>query len=353
MSGVIARLATRLVRAPLPRPWGPDVTTNTLVAVDVTTDAGHEGHGFTWTPTVGGTSVRAFIDDELAPRAIGRPADPGMWDDLWAAVHEAGAGGVTSLALAGLDLALWDLRGRLVGRSVIDLLGRRHDAQPAYGSGINRHYPLDELVAQVTRFVASGHDAVKVKVGGRPLAEDLERVAAVRAAIGSRRRLMVDANQLWDLDTAIAAARALAPLDIAWLEEPLRADDTPGYASLRRRVEVPIALGENAHTWYRFRDLLDAGACDIAEPNVVRVGGITPFLRILELCRDRGVTAYPHLLPDLSAQLAMTLPETTMVEDVEDASFEALGVLTAPTGVRIDHGRVTATGRPGIGIELR
>ncbi len=352
MTRSITRVETRLVRAPLPRPWGPDVLTNTFVAVDVRTEAGDVGHGFTWTPPRGGARAAVVIAPALAPRAGGRRADTALGDGRGAAVSEAGGGGVTSIALAGIDLALWDLRGRLEGRSVIDLLGRRHDSQPAYGSGINRHYPIDDLLAQVERFVARGHDAVKVKVGGRPLAEDLERVAAVRAVIGPGRRLMVDANQLWDLDGAVAAAHGLARFDIAWLEEPLRADDTPGYAALRRRSSLPIALGENAHTWYRFRDLLDAGACDIAEPNIVRVGGITPFLRILELCRDRGVAAYPHLLPDLSAQLAMTLPETTLIEDVEDASLQALGVLAAPTGVRIADGRVTATGRPGLGIEL-
>jgi L-alanine-DL-glutamate epimerase-like enolase superfamily enzyme len=330
MSDAIARVATRLIRVPLRRPWGHDVPTITLVAVDLTTDAGDVGHGFAWTPTVGGTSVRAFIDDELAPRAVGRPADPAIWDGLWAAVHEAGGGGVTSIALAGVDLALWDLRGRREGRSVIDLLGRRHDAQPVYGSGVNRHYPIEDLVAQAERFVARGYGTVKVKVGGRSLEEDVERVGAVRDAIGRGRGLMVDANQLWDLDTAVRAAGAMARFDVRWLEEPLRADDTAGYAALRRRIDVPVALGENAHTWYRFRDLLDAVACDVAQPNVVRVGGITPFLRILGLCRERGVPAHPHLLLDLSAQLAMTVPEETWVEDVEDASFEALGALASP-----------------------
>lgn len=352
MSARIASVSTRLVTMPLRRPWGHDVTSNTIIAVDIRTDFGVMGHGFTWTPSVGGTSVRAFVDDELAPRAMGMPADPVIWDDLWAAIHEAGGGGITSIALAGLDLALWDLRGRREGRSVIDVLGRRHDAQPAYASGVNRHYPLEELVAQAGRFVGAGFEAVKVKVGGRPLSDDLERVAAVRSVIGPERRLMVDANQLWDLPAAEEAARALARFDITWLEEPLRADDTAGYAALRRRAPMPIALGENVHTWYRFRDLLDAGACDIAQPNIVRVGGITPYLRILELCRQRSIPAYPHLLPDLSAQLALATPEDTWVEVVEDGSFEANGVLASRTGVLVAEGRVTASGRPGLGIEL-
>ncbi len=352
MAERIAQVTTRLVRIPLRRPWGTDVRTLTVVVVDVTTDGGGVGHGFSWTPTVGGESVRAMIDHEIGPRAIGQPADPAIWDGLWSAIHEAGGGGVTTIALAGLDLALWDLRGRRAGRSIVDLLGRRHESQPVYASGVNRHLPLDELVAQAMRWVGRGYRAVKIKVGGRPLAEDIERVAAVRAVIGPERELMVDANQRWDVTTSLEALRAFAPSRLAWLEEPLRADDTAGYAELRRRSRVPIALGENAHTWYRFRDLLDAGACDIAQPNVVRVGGITPFLRIVELCRDRGVSVAPHLLLDLSAPLAMTIPESTPVEDVEDASFEDLGALAAPTGVRVSDGRVSVDGRPGLGIEL-
>lgn len=352
MSERIAQVTTRLVRVPLRRPWGADVRTLTVVVVDLTTDSGATGHGFSWTPSVGGESVRAMIDHELAPRAIGLPADPDIWDRLWAAIHEAGGGGVTSIALAGIDLALWDLRARSTGRSIVDVLGRCHRSQPVYASGVNRHYSLDELVAQAGRWVDQGAPAVKMKVGGRPLAEDVERVAAVRAVIGPDRGLMVDANQLWDVATSLAALRAFEPSRIAWLEEPLRADDTAGYVELRRAASVPIALGENAHTWYRFRDLLDAGACDIVQPNIVRVGGLTPFLRIAGLCRERGVVMAPHLLLELSAPIALTLPEETWLEDVEDATFETLGVLIAPTGLRVTAGRATVDGPPGLGIRF-
>lgn len=320
--------------------------------MDVLTAEGKAGHGFSWAPTIGGEAIAAMIDHDLAPRAIGRPPDTGIWDELWTAVHEAGGGGVTSMALAGMDLALWDLRAREAGRSIVDLLGRRHESQPAYGSGVNRHYSLDELVAQAERWVEGGYEAVKMKVGGRPLGEDVERVSAVRAVIGPERDLMIDANQLWDVETSLEALRAMAASRIAWLEEPLRADDTNGYVELRRRCEMPIALGENAHTWYRVRDLLDMGACDIVQPNVVRVGGITPFLRIVELCRERGVTVAPHLLLELSAPLAMTFVETTWLEDVEDATFEALGALAGPSGIRVADGRVTVDDRPGLGVEL-
>jgi L-alanine-DL-glutamate epimerase-like enolase superfamily enzyme len=347
----IAALTTRALRVPLSRPWGPDVPDLGVIGVLVTDDDGGVGRGFSWTPSIGATAVRAMLDDDIAPFVIGRAADPDGWDDVWRHLHEAGGGGVTTIALAGLDTALWDLRARRAGTGLTELLGRRHDRLPVYGSGVNLHYPLAELEAQVRRWVDGGMTAVKIKVGRPDLAEDVERVAAVRAILGPDRALMIDANQRWDLDAAVRGAEALAPFAPAWLEEPLRADDLAGHVALRQRTAVPIALGENLHTAHRFREYLDAGAADVLQPNVVRVGGITPFLRIARLVQERGGRLAPHLLPELSAQLAFALPEATWVEDVEDARFEQLGVLAEPTGLRFADGMVE--GGPALGLGLR
>jgi L-alanine-DL-glutamate epimerase and related enzymes of enolase superfamily len=347
----IARVDTRLVRIPLTRPWGPDVRELHVVAVDVTDDAGMTGHGFSWTPTIGARAVHAMLDDHLAPAALGRDADPAIWQGLWEHVHEAGGGGVTTIALAGIDLALWDLRARRAGVGIPELLGRRHERQPAYGSGVNLHYTLDELVAQVRRWVDTGFPAVKIKVGKPDHREDLDRLTAVREVLGPDRALMIDANQRWDVDRAAAALEAFEPVSPAWIEEPLRADDLAAHRELRQRTGIPIALGENVHTVHRFRDFLDAGVVDVVQPNIVRVGGITPFLAIAELARERGVELAPHLLPELSAQLAFALPERTWVEDVEDASFAALGALDGDPGIRVADGAVS--GGPALGLGLR
>lgn len=348
----IRRVTTRRRTVPLPRPWGPDVTAITVVAVDVEDSDGGLGHGFSWTPTIGGAAVQAMLEHDVAPWAIGRPAEPTLWQPAWEHVHEAGGGGVTTIALAGLDLALWDLRARRAGVGVEELFGRRHDSQPAYGSGINLHYPLDELVSQARRLADAGYGAVKIKVGLADVEADVARVAAVRDAIGRELPLMVDANQRWDLDAATRAIERLADFDLTWVEEPLRADDTAGYVALRRRVDVPIACGENVHHRYRFADLIDAGACDVVQPNIVRVGGLTPFLAIADLARAGNLTLAPHLLVDLSARVAITLPEETWVEDVEDSSFEELGLLVRPSGVAIEHGRARVGPTVGIGVEV-
>jgi L-alanine-DL-glutamate epimerase-like enolase superfamily enzyme len=346
----LVRVDTRLRRIPLTRPWGPDVTEIHVVAVDVHDSDGGVGHGFSWTPSIGARAVQAMLDDHLAPAALGRPADPAIWPGLWEHVHEAGGGGVTTIALAGIDLALWDLRARRAGVGIPELLGRRHDRQPAYGSGVNLHYPLDDLVAQVRRWVDAGFSAVKIKVGKPDPLEDLDRLQAVRAVLGDR-GLMIDANQRWDVDRAATALELFAPVDPLWIEEPLRADDLAAHRELRQRTGVPIALGENVHTLHRFRDFLDAGVVDVVQPNVVRVGGITPFLTIADLARERGVELAPHLLPELSAQLAFALPERTWVEDVEEAGFGDLGVLVAPSGVVVEDG--WASGGPALGLGLQ
>ena len=153
---------------------------------------------------------------------------------------------------------------------------------------MNLHYPLDELLAQVQRWIDAGFDAVKIKVGKPDLSEDIERVAAVRALLGPDRALMIDANQRWDLDRATTSIDALSRFDLAWIEEPLRADDLIGHTELARRIDVPIAVGENLHTVHRFADFLRAGAAQIVQPNIVRVGGITPLLRI-------AAVSYTHL----------------------------------------------------------
>lgn len=353
MSARITGLTTRLHTIDLTRPWGPDVPVVNVVATEVSTDEGRTGSGFAWTPTIGAQAVQSLLDHDIAPFVIGLEAKPELvWDQLWKWLHEAGGGGLTTIAMAGLDLALWDLVAKEQHSSLTDLLGQRQDAVQVYGSGVNLHYTQEDLVAQVKRWVAGGKTAVKIKVGKPDIREDVERVAAVREVLGPDRKLMIDANQRWDLPTTLRAIDALEQFDLEWLEEPLRADDLGAYTRLRKQSRVPIALGENVHTIYRFSDFIAANAVDIIQPNVVRVGGITPFRRIVELARAHSIKVTPHLLPELSGQLALTLAEPTWVEDVEDASFESLGVLTGPSPISIQRGLLTTTAQPGLGLDF-
>ncbi|QKJ21288.1 mandelate racemase/muconate lactonizing enzyme family protein [Microbacterium hominis] len=361
-SATIASFDTRLVRVPLTRPWAADVTSVGVVATHVVRSDGVEGWGFSWTPQIGAEAVHALLAHDITAFAVGRSAAPDeMWLPAWQHLHEAGGGGVTTIALAGLDLALWDAAARAAHTSVSTLLGRTRSSVRAYGSGVNLHYSEDELVAQVRRWVEAGFDAVKVKVGKPDVHEDLDRMEAVREVLGPDRALMIDANQRWDLERATRSLEVLAAVAPAWIEEPLRADDLAGHAELAARLRsssgIPIAVGENLHTAYRFDDFLRTGAAQIVQPNVVRVGGITPFLEVARISAAHGAALHPHLLPELSGPLALTLPDVPgvpapMAEDVEDAGFGALGALQDPSPVAIADGTLIEVNHVGLGIRF-
>lgn len=294
-----------------------------------------------------------MLDHDIARWVQGRPADPtALWQPLWEWLHEAGGGGVTTIAMAGLDTALWDLSARRAGLSLPAHLGARRDSVPAYGSGINLYDDLDVLLAQARRWVDDGFEAVKIKVGSPDLDRDLSRVAAVREVIGST-RLMIDANQRWDLDTATTALARLEAFDPVWIEEPLRADDLQGYVALSERTGIPIACGENLYTRHRFAEFARSGAVAFLQPNIIRIGGITPLAGVVDACDAHGVEVALHLLPELSGQLALTLPAETAAEIIDGARLDDLDILAAPSPVEIAGGRLRALPHDGIGIHFR
>jgi L-alanine-DL-glutamate epimerase-like enolase superfamily enzyme len=347
---VVTEVTCRTYELPMPRPWGPGATSQFLAAATVRTSDGETGRGFSWTVRGGAAAVQAMVTADAGPAAVGGPAAPGAaWDRMRHQLREAG-GGVTTLAMAAVDLGLWDRQARLAGLSLVGLLGRQRDSVPVYASGVNRHLTLDELTEQVGRWVTAGHSRYKIKVGGRELEEDARRVAEVRRLIGPGALLMIDANQLWDLPAARRAASVLGQYGIHWIEEPLPAEDYAAYARLRASIDIPVAAGESLYTEAQFRDLLLAGAVDFVQPNICRVGGITPFLRIAYQARLFGVPVMPHLLPDLSGQVALCLPLPAMVEDIDEGSFAALGALREPSGVVIEGGELRAETGPGHGL---
>lgn len=351
-TGLVSAVTTRTYRLPMPVPWGPDVTSQYLIATTVRSSSGATGQGFSWAVQAGAQAIQAMVDADISRLATGGPVVPAAaWDRMWWPLRESG-GGITTLSMAAVDIALWDLQARAASVSLTDYIGRQRDEVPVYASGVNRHLSLDELTEQVTRWVEAGHTRFKIKVGLPSLAEDLHRVAAVRRIIGPGRLLMLDANQFWDLPAARRAAKELAPFDIYWLEEPLPAEDIQGYARLRASVDIPLAAGECLYSEAQFRDFLVAGAVDFIQPNVCRVGGITPFLRIARMARLFDVPVMPHLLPDISGQLALCLPLRPLVEDIDQGSFAALGALARPSGVVVTGDALRAETPPGHGLEF-
>ena len=328
----IKEVKTRHASLPLPRgPWGDTihhVTHIEIILVEIAADNGLTGTGVSHTSGVGGASLRALIERDLAPFVIGREAAPrALWQACWDHVHDMGGGGVTTTAIAAIDIALWDLLARSCRQPLATMLGGRiRDEVLAYASGINLNKSLDELLDQVRGWLADGYLAFKVKVGNPDIGEDVERLSKIRELIGNR-PLMVDANQGWTFAHAARAIKAFEPLSIYWVEEPLPCDDVEGYGRLRRLGPTPIAGGENVYTIQQFQHYLAVGGIDFVQADLVRVGGITPYMEIAALARAHNRPMAPHFMMELSGQVLCTLANGHIVENIDGGSLSDLGAL--------------------------
>jgi L-alanine-DL-glutamate epimerase-like enolase superfamily enzyme len=335
--------------------WGDSihhVTHIEILIADVRTDTGLVGTGLSYTGNVGGTSLKALLDKDLVPLVIGEEVSPrGLWHKCWHHVHDMGGGGVSTTALAALDIALWDLVAKEVRKPLVSVLGGPcRERILAYASGINLNKSEDELVDQVRGWKAQGFKAFKIKVGKPEIGEDVERLTRVREVAG-RLPLMVDANQGWDIGHATRAINAFAPADPHWVEEPLLCDDVEGHARLRGLVGAPIAIGENVYTIQQFNHFLTRRACDFLQADVVRVGGITPYLDIAALARAWNVPLAPHFMMELSGQVLCALPNAHILENIDGGSLTDLKALREP--ILIEDGYFTPpAGKIGHGLEF-
>ena len=306
------------------------------------------GTGYSYTIGTGGSSIMALLSDHLAPRLVGRDAESleAIWRDLFFHTHATTVGAITALALAALDTALWDLRCRRAGLPLHVMAGGAKESCPLYTTeGGWLHLPPSALVDDALAAKAKGFGGTKIKVGRPHVAEDVERLRAVREAVGAGWDIMTDANQGFTLAEAIRRARALAALDIAWFEEPLPADDVAAHADLARRSSVPIAVGESLYSPSQFKDYLQAGACSIVQVDVARIGGITPWLKVAHLAEAFNAPVCPHFLMELHAALCCAVPNGRWVEYIPQ-----LDSITR-TQLRIRDGRAYPSSEPGLGID--
>jgi len=320
------------------------------IVTTVRTDDGRTGTGWTYTLGMGGSAVRAIIDDYLAPLVVG--SDPHdverIWNRCWLELHANGSGGFTTLAIAPIDIALYDLIGQKAGLPVWKLLGGARERIPAYGSGINMHLEGEPLAEQMRGFLERGYRAVKMKVGRDDPEEDVERVATVRRTIGPATRLLLDANQKWTASEAVQRVRMLERFNPAWIEEPVLADDIPGHARVRAALAVPVALGETLFTRYQFADYIRAGAVDVVQADVPRVGGYTEWLKIAKLAEAHNLPVAPHFVVELSVHALCAVPHGMILEDLEGGSLTDLGLLDEPW--RVENGWGVPPARPGHGF---
>lgn len=314
----------------------------------LTDSDGVTGTGYSYTIGAGGSSIVALLRDHLLPLIVGREAEriESIWHDLLYSAHALAVGPVLSLSLAAIDTALWDLRARRAGLAVSQLLGGAHESLPVYSTeGGWLHLSAEELVRDAEAMQAKGFAGAKIKVGKPDSREDLERVTAVRSAVGDGFEIMVDANQGFRIDEARRRATMLEGLDLGWLEEPLPADDVRGHARLAAVTSVPIAVGESLYSLAQFREYLQQGACSIVQVDVARIGGITPWMKVAHLAESFNVGVAPHFLMELHTQLACSVQNGMWVEYIPQ-----LDPITTNSLV-LSEGRAYPSNQPGLGID--
>jgi L-alanine-DL-glutamate epimerase-like enolase superfamily enzyme len=318
------------------------------IFVEVAADDGSAGRGYSYTIGTGGTAVLAMLRDYLLPQLIGRDARriEAVWQDLHASTRATTVGAVTSLALAAVDTALWDARCRRAEQPLWIVAGGARDRVPLYDTEVGwLHLSTEELVAGAKTALAAGRRGVKIKIGKPNPAEDAERLAAVRAAVGPGVDLMVDANQSLTAADAVRRARLLEPVDVYWLEEPLPADDVEGHVRLAASTSIPIAIGESLYSIGQFADYIRRGAAGVVQTDVARVGGITPWLKAAHLAEAHNIPICPHFLMELHVSLCAAVPNGRYAEYIPQLT----AITTEP--LTVEDGAALAPNSPGLGID--
>jgi L-alanine-DL-glutamate epimerase-like enolase superfamily enzyme len=316
----IVKLSTVRVEVPLARPIRTaihDIRSVGVLLLSIDAGDGLLGEGYLFAP--GTRQLRVFEEMALsfAPILVG--ADPemseGLWRQLWNAINFYGHKGVSVFALSAVDMALWDLRGKALGRPLHRLIGGCRSLVPTYASGgLWLGASIDELIAEAKSFVASGFRAMKMRLGKPRIEEDLERVAVVRRAIGPSIALMADANQGFTVDHAIRLGRRLEEFNLAWFEEPVAAYDLDGSARVAAALDTPVASGETEYARYGFRDMLKAGAADVLMPDLGRVGGVSEFIKVAHMADALDVSVSSHIYTEQSVSLVAALGNATYLE---------------------------------------
>lgn len=349
----IESIVSRAYRMHLREAWVSakyHITHHELVRTDVITESGLTGTGWCTTIGVGGLSIAALLKAYVNPLLVGQDArdTERLWEAMWQDLHFAGPGGITTLAIATVDIALWDLKAKAAKMPLWRLLGGARETVDVYASAVNLHLTHDQLMDQVDRHLSEGYDIFKIKIGRKDIEEDLERVRGVRSRIGASRTLLLDANQRWATGDAVRYCRALEEVRPGWIEEPILSDDVQGHAHLRSRIGIPVALGEQLCNRFEFWNYVRTGAADVLQPNVWKVGGITEWIKIAHMAQHANLTVAPHNSLELSSHLMGAVPNGWAVENIEGGNLADFGIIEqAPY---IENARVTLTDIPGHGV---
>jgi L-alanine-DL-glutamate epimerase-like enolase superfamily enzyme len=349
----IGRVTARAFRIPTDSPEadGTLCWDHTTIVVAEVSAGDTTGLGYTYS----GPAAAAVINDLLAKLLVGQEsfAIPRLWETMVGAVRNLGWRGICASAISAVDTALWDLKARLLGRPLVEVLGGARGAVPIYGSGGFTSYSNERLAEQLATWVEQdGCRWVKMKVGTDPT-KDVERVSRARSAVGSA-ELFVDANGAYATKQALHFAERFAELGVTWFEEPVSSDDLGGLRLLRDRTppQIEIAAGEYGYELIYFRRLLEAGAVDVLQADATRCCGITGFLRAAALADAHMVPLSAHTAPALHLHVCCAAPRLRHVEWFHDhVRIERMLFDGAPVP---DGGLIRPDlSRPGLGFEFK
>ncbi|MPZ63606.1 MAG: mandelate racemase/muconate lactonizing enzyme family protein [Propionibacteriales bacterium] len=335
------------------------------VLVHVETDDGTRGLGFAYIGTAGGAAAAELVAELLVPTLEGADPDDiaALWERMYQETLLAGRRGIVLRALSAVDIALWDHAAKRRQVPLGVLLGGTRKPVPAYASG--GYYRPDEgpwaeaVAREIHGNRKQGFRDHKIKVGGLPVVEDAERVAAAVDALGSDGRLALDCNNAYR--TATEASQAIRAFEEAagsrglwWVEEPLSPEDVDGHARVVDSVDTQIATGEVHQTRWEFRELLQRRAADIVQPDAGVLGGVTEWMRVAHAAEVFSVPVAPHWHANLHVHLAAAIPGCLTVEffALEKDIFNFERLLRADTRLTSEDGHVTVPDRPGLGVEL-
>lgn len=298
---IIKKVTCHVVSASIERPFtssrGWLYKTRGSCIVEIETQDGVVGWGECYGPS---HVARSFIETQFGPRIIGRDAFDVevIWEDLYNRIKDYGSKGMAIAAISGIDIALWDIIGKVCNKPVHKLIGGAfRETVHAYATGlyfIDMDRLIEEAVEEAQQYVEDGFTAVKMKIGLGSPKLDIARVDAVRKAIGDDVRLMVDANHCFTVPAAIRLGRELEALNVEWFEEPISPEDLDGYVEVTRALDMAVAGGENEYTRWGFRDIVARKAMDIIQPDICAAGGFSECRKIAALATAHGVECTPH-----------------------------------------------------------
>ena len=308
---------------------------------------GATGTGYCYTIGTGGHSVLALLEKTLVPALLGRDPEciQKIWTDLLFCTHATSVGAITSLALAAIDTALWDLHCHKAGLPLHKALGGMRDSVPLYSTeGGWLHLSPEQLAEDAAKMQQQSFRGSKIKIGSETIKQDQVRLDAVRKAVGEEFEIFTDANQSFTLSEAIRRAGLLEDYGVGWFEEPLPADDISAHAALARSTSVPIAVGESLYSLSQFKDYLHYGGANIVQVDVARIGGITPWRKVAHLAEAYNLMVCPHFLMELHLSLVCAIPNARWLEYIPQLDE----ITTEP--MKIENGLAYAPHSHGLGI---